>query len=100
MARQKRKRQGIGWQGIVLEVSRCRRESGGSGDQGRGMDRGELSTNTSRGRKERNIFRKIKRNVRKFLSPASGDKSVHKFATPSKSRVFLHLQRRCLKIKH
>ena len=34
------------------------------------------------GRKVRNIFRKIKKNIHEILSPASGDKSVHKIVLP------------------
>ena len=51
----------------------------------------ELSINTVRGRKVRNIIRKIKKNIHKILSPASGDKSVDKIALPSKNRLFLYL---------
>ena len=40
----------------------------------------------------RNIYRKVKKNVHKTLSPASVDKSVHKIALPSKYRTFLYLQ--------
>ena len=39
----------------------------------------------------RNIYRKIKKNIHKPLSPASVDKSVHKFAPPSKYSTFLYL---------
>jgi hypothetical protein len=39
----------------------------------------------------RNIFRKIKKNIHKTLSPASVDKSVHKIALPAKYRTFHHL---------
>jgi hypothetical protein len=39
----------------------------------------------------KNIFRKIKKNSHKTLSPVSVDKSVHKLALSSKNRVFLHL---------
>jgi hypothetical protein len=49
----------------------------------------ELSLNTSRVRKVRNISRKIKKNIHKTLSPASGDKSVHKIAFASKFHPFL-----------
>ena len=45
----------------------------------------------SRG-KVRNIFRKIKKYIRKSLSPASVDKSVNKVAPPPKYRAFLNLQ--------
>jgi hypothetical protein len=45
-----------------------------------------------RGGKVRNIYRKVKKNVHKTLSPASVDKSVHKVALPPKYRAFLHLQ--------
>jgi hypothetical protein len=41
----------------------------------------------------RNIFRKIKKNVHKTLSPASVDKSVHKIALPSKYSTFLYVQK-------
>jgi hypothetical protein len=40
----------------------------------------------------RNISRKVKKNIHKTLSPASGDKSVHKIALPSKFRTFLPRQ--------
>jgi hypothetical protein len=50
----------------------------------------ELSLNTSRVRKVRNISRKIKKNIHKTLSPASGDKSVHKIVLPSKIGIFLY----------
>jgi hypothetical protein len=50
----------------------------------------ELSLNASRVRKVRNISRKIKKNIYKTLSPASGDKSVHKIVLPSKIGIFLH----------
>lgn len=50
----------------------------------------ELSLNTSRVRKARNISRKIKKNIHKTLSPASGDKSVHNIVLPSKIGIFLH----------
>ena len=49
------------------------------------------STDISRGGEVRNIYRKIKKNVHKPLSPASVDKSVHKFAPPSKYSTFLYL---------
>ena len=39
----------------------------------------------------RNKFRKIKKNIHKTLSPASGDKSVHKIVLPAKYRTFLYL---------
>jgi hypothetical protein len=39
----------------------------------------------------RNIFRKIKKNIHKILSPASVDKSVNKIALPPKNRGFIHL---------
>lgn len=51
----------------------------------------DLSINAVRGRKVRNIIRKIKKNIHKILSPASGDKSVHKIALSSKNRLFLYL---------
>jgi len=51
----------------------------------------ELLINAIRGRKVRNIFRKIKENIHKILSPASGDKSVDKIALPSKNSLFLYL---------
>jgi hypothetical protein len=38
----------------------------------------EWSINARRGRNERNIFRKIKKNHHEMLSPASVDKPVHK----------------------
>jgi len=38
------------------------------------------------------MYRKVKNNIRKTLSPASVDKSVHKIALPSKYRTFLYLQ--------
>jgi hypothetical protein len=41
----------------------------------------------------KNIYIKIKENIHKTLSPASGDKSVHKIAFPSKYRTFLLLQK-------
>jgi len=37
----------------------------------------------------RNIYKKVKKNIHKILSPASVDKSVHKIASPSKYRTFL-----------
>ena len=37
----------------------------------------------------RNMYRKVKKNIHKTLSPASVDKSVHKIALPSKFRTFL-----------
>jgi hypothetical protein len=40
----------------------------------------------------RNIYRKIKKNIHKTLSPASVDKSVHKIALSSKYCTFLYLQ--------
>jgi hypothetical protein len=40
----------------------------------------------------RNIFRKIKENIHKTLSPASVDKSVYKIALPSKYSTFLYRQ--------
>ena len=40
----------------------------------------------------RNIYRKVKKNIHKSSSPASGDKPVHKIALPSKYRTFLYLQ--------
>jgi hypothetical protein len=36
----------------------------------------------------RNISRKVKKNIHKTLSPASGNKSVHKIALPSKYAHF------------
>ena len=38
----------------------------------------------------KNIYKKVKRNSHKTPSTASVDKSVHKFAPPSKYRIFLH----------
>jgi hypothetical protein len=38
------------------------------------------------------MYRKVKKNVHKTLSPASVDKSVHKVAPPPKYRAFLNLQ--------
>jgi hypothetical protein len=64
--------------GVAEAVAKC----GVSTDE-------ELSINISRGREVRNIFRKIKKNIHKTLSPASGDKSVHKIALSSKIGVFL-----------
>ena len=40
----------------------------------------------------KNIYKKVKKNLHKILSPASVDKSVHKIALPSKYRTFLHRQ--------
>ena len=40
----------------------------------------------------RNIYRKVKKNIHKTLSPASVDKPVHKIARPSKFRTFLYRQ--------
>jgi len=40
----------------------------------------------------RNIYRKVKKNIHKTLSPASVDKSVHKIALLSKYSTFLYLQ--------
>jgi len=48
----------------------------------------EWSITASRGRTERNIFRKIKTNHRKILSPASVDKAVHKIPLVTKNRAF------------
>jgi hypothetical protein len=48
----------------------------------------EWSINASRGRNGRNIFRKIKKNHHKILSPASGDKSVHKIPLRPQYRAF------------
>ena len=39
-----------------------------------------------------NIFRKIKKNVHKTISPASVDKSVHKITLPATYRAFLHIE--------
>jgi hypothetical protein len=39
----------------------------------------------------RNIYTKVKNNIRKTLSPASVDKSVNKVALPSKYLAFLYL---------
>jgi len=44
------------------------------------------------GGEARNVFRKIKKNIHKTLSPASVDKSVHKLALLSKYSTFLYLQ--------
>jgi len=41
----------------------------------------------------RNIYKKVKKNIHKTLSPASVDKSVHKIAFPSKFRTFLPLRK-------
>jgi len=41
----------------------------------------------------RNVYKKVKKNIHKTLSPASVDKSVHKIAIPSKFRKFLPLQK-------
>jgi hypothetical protein len=38
----------------------------------------------------RDIYKKVKKNIHKTLSPASVDKSVHKITLPSKFRTFLH----------
>jgi hypothetical protein len=38
------------------------------------------------------MYRKVKKNVHKTLSPASVDKSVNKVAPPPKYRAFLNLQ--------
>jgi hypothetical protein len=40
----------------------------------------------------RNIFRKIKKNIRYALSPPSVDKFVHKIAAPATYGTFLHLK--------
>jgi hypothetical protein len=39
------------------------------------------------------MYRKVKKNIHKTLSPASVEKSVHKIALPSKFRTFLHPQK-------
>jgi len=38
----------------------------------------------------RNIYRKVKKNIHKTLSPVSVDKPVHKIAIPSQFNPFLH----------
>ena len=45
------------------------------------QDRGEAEV--------RNMYRKVKKHIHNTLSPASGDKSVHKITLPSKYRTFL-----------
>jgi hypothetical protein len=40
----------------------------------------------------RDIYKKVKRNIHKTLSPASVDKSVHKIILPSKFLTFLPRQ--------
>ena len=67
---------------------RCRRGSGGSGSQGGVSMGGGMAVKASRGRKGRNIFRKIKENIHKFLSPASVDKPVHKIPLLTNNRAF------------
>jgi len=42
------------------------------------------------GGEERNIDKKVKRNVRNTLSPTSVDKSVNKVSLPSKCRALLY----------
>jgi hypothetical protein len=42
--------------------------------------------------KVKNMYRKVKKNIRKTLSPASVDKSVNKISLPSKYRAFHYLQ--------
>jgi hypothetical protein len=50
------------------------------------------STDKSLGGKVRNMYRKVKNNICKTLSPASVDKSVDKVALPPKYLAFLYLQ--------
>jgi hypothetical protein len=57
----------------------------------RPLNRSPQSTDKSRGGKVRNMYRKVKNNIRKTLSPASVDKSVNKVALPSKYLAFLYL---------
>jgi len=40
----------------------------------------------------RDIYKKVKKNIHKTLSPASVDKSVHKITLPSKFLTFLPRQ--------
>jgi len=49
-------------------------------------------TDISRRGEVRNIYRKVKKNIHKTLSPASVDKSVHKIALASKYSTFFYLQ--------
>jgi hypothetical protein len=46
----------------------------------------------------RNIYKKVKKNIHKTLSPASVDKSVHKIALPSKYAHFSLIKRSLPKI--
>src|SRR4029077_12386584 len=57
----------------------------------RPLNRFPQSADKSRGGKVRNMYRKVKNNIRKTLSPASVDKSVNKVALPSKYLAFLYL---------
>ena len=41
----------------------------------------------------RTLYKKVKKNRHKTLSPGSVDKSVHKIALVSKFRTFLHRQK-------
>jgi hypothetical protein len=52
--------------------------------------RSSSTTNKSRGGKVRNIYKKVKKNVHKTLSPGSVDKSVNNIILPLKFGALLH----------
>ena len=55
--------------------------------------RSSQSTDTSRGGEVRDIYKKVKKNIQKTLSPVSVDKSVNKITLPYKFRTFLYCQK-------